>query len=130
MGITDKAWQATANGPPNPQRPPSGGPVEPAPWEPIVPLPGLPDMPPFPMTAIPDGLASFVSEVAETTNVPPDFPAAFALAVAAGSIGATHAVEVKKGHTQRASVYLCAVAQKGSGKTPALDAVARPVYDA
>jgi tripartite-type tricarboxylate transporter receptor subunit TctC len=36
---------------------------------------------------------------------------------AAGSIGASRAVNIKAGHVQRSSIYLCAVAQKGSGKT-------------
>lgn len=107
--------------------PPAAG--EAAPWEPIVPLPGLPEVPAFPLHALPPALAAFVTDVAETTNTPPDFAASFALAVAGGSTGASRAVEVKPGHVQRSSVYLCAVAQKGSGKTPALDAVAAPLYD-
>ena len=68
--------------------------------------------------------------MAGTTNTPLDYPACFALGVAAGTVGASYAVEIKAGHIQRSSVYLCAVAQKGSGKSPALDAVAAPVYDA
>lgn len=85
---------------------------------------------PFPLQALPPDLAAFVSDVAATTNTPPDYAGCFALAVAAGAVGATHAAAVKAGHAQRASLYVCAVAPKGSGKTPALSAVAQPVYEA
>lgn len=111
------------------QKAAGAGPGEAPPWEPLIPLPGLPPVPPFPTDTLPPLLAEFVVEVAATTNTPPDYAACFVLAVAAGTIGATHAVEIKAGHVQRSSIYLCAVAQKGSGKTPALDAVAAPVYD-
>lgn len=86
-------------------------------------------MPDFPLHAFPNALADFVADVAATTNTPPDYAGCFALSVAAGAVGATRAVEVKKGHIQRSSLYICAVAQKGSGKSPALDAVATPVYE-
>lgn len=98
-------------------------------WEPIIPLPGLPGVPCFPIHVLPPDLADFVADVAATTNTPLDYPACFALAIAAGVVGATHALDIKRGHVQRSSVFLVAVAQKGSGKTPALDAVAAPVYD-
>jgi hypothetical protein len=101
----------------------------PASWDPLIPLPGLPTVPPFPMHVLPPGLAAFVEDVAGTTNTPPDYAASFALAIAAGAIGATRACSIKPGHTQRASVYLAVVARKGSTKTPALDAVAAPLYD-
>ncbi len=103
--------------------------VEPPPWEPIIPLPGLPTVPCFPMHTLPAALAEYLLDVSATTNTPTDYPACFALAVAAGTIGASFAVTIKTGYVQRSSLYLCAVAQKGSGKTPALDAVAEPVYD-
>lgn len=105
-------------------------PPEPRQWdEPPLALPGLPDVPSFPLHTLPAPLQEYVSDVARATNTPIDYPACFALAIAAGTIGATNAVTIKAGHVQRSSLYLCAVAQKGSGKTPALDAVADPVYD-
>jgi hypothetical protein len=112
---------------------PAGKPAEPAaaeqPWEEPIPLPGLPDVLPFPLDELPGPLADYVAEVGAATNTPPDYAAAFALAVAAGSIGATRAVSIKEGHVQRSSLYVCAVAPKGSGKSPALDIVCDPVYE-
>lgn len=120
--LMDEARAAVRNEPP-------AEPTDAPAWEVPTPLAGRHAPAPFPLDALPADLAAFVSDVAGATNTPTDYPGAFALAVAAGVAGATRAVEIKEGHVQRASLYVCAVARKGSGKTPALDAVCEPLYD-
>lgn len=120
--IVDRAEAAVSGRPP-------AAPAAPAPWDPPVPLADLPPVPPFPLGALPGGLAEFVADVAGATNSPADFAGGYALAVAAGAVGATRAVKVKDGHDQRCSLYLAAVGKKGGGKSPALELVAAPVYD-
>jgi hypothetical protein len=90
---------------------------------------GTISVPPFPVDSLPADLAAFVADVAGATNVPVDYPGCFALAVAAGSMGATLACSIKEGYVQRGSLYVCCVARKGSGKTPALELIAEPVYN-
>ena len=129
-GILERIDAGTADYPEELAATPSGESTpEPQPWESLIPLPGLPPVVPFPLHVFPEQLQAFVTDVAGTTNTPPDYAASFALAIAAGSIGATRACSIKDGHIQRASVYLTVVARKGSTKTPALDAVAAPIYD-
>lgn len=118
--------RAAVKGEPSPQ---AEAVTAPRKWDPIVPLADLPTVPAFPLGSLPGELAEFVQDVAGATNTPVDLAASFAVAVAAGAMGATRACEIKKGHVQRASVYLAGVAKKGGGKSPALDAVAKPLYD-
>lgn len=98
-------------------------------WDAPIPLADLPPVPPFPLDALPERLAEFVADVAGATNSPPDFAGGYAVAIAAGTTGATRAAAIKDGHVQRGSVYLAAVGVKGGGKSPALELVAAPVYD-
>ncbi len=114
---------------PRPSGKPAEAPAADQPWEEPIPLPGLPAVDPFPLQALPEPLRAYVEEVAASTNTPPDYAATFALAVAAGCVGATRAVTIKEGHVQRSSLYVCAVAPKGSGKSPALDAVVEPLFE-
>jgi hypothetical protein len=59
---------------------------------------------------------------------PVDFVAVPLLAIGGGAVGASRAVELKPGWTERPSVYAAAVGRPGSAKSPALKAVAAHVY--
>lgn len=108
-----------------------GGPnaAKAAAWEPVIPLADLPPVPAFPLDALPRELAEFVSDVAGATNSPPDFAGGYAIAIAAGTVGATRAVSIKDGYIQRGSIYLATVGRKGGAKSPPLEHMAKPVYD-
>lgn len=101
------------------------------PWEPAIPfdesLAG--PLAKFPLSVLPPRLAEFIRDVGKATNSPPDYAGTFALATAAGALGASLAVRIKRGHAVRPSLYVCVVGRPGSAKTPALDAVVSPVYD-
>jgi Protein of unknown function (DUF3987)/Toprim domain len=83
---------------------------------------------PFPIDILPASLAEFVQDVAAAKNCPVDFVAAPLMAIAGGAIGARRALEIKPGWAERPLLYMAVVGEPGSGKTPSLNAAARPVY--
>jgi hypothetical protein len=84
---------------------------------------------PFPVEALPEGLQRYVREVSETMRCPADFPGCFLLGVASIGIGNTRKIALKKGWTESVRLYLAVVAEPGSKKTPALDAICAPLYE-
>src|SRR5262249_26280917 len=52
------------------------------------------------------------------------------LVIAGGAIGASRAIEIKSQWVQRPLLYGAVVGAPGDGKTPALDMVAKPIYQA
>lgn len=116
-------------------RPSTDGSAEPAPpsepeaWEAIVPLTESTSVPKFPLEAMPDGLAKYCRDVAESTGTPVDYAGVSLLGVASGLVGATLAVKLQDGTDgwrERPLLYLCVVADPSAGKTPAQSAVERP----
>lgn len=108
-----------------------GGP-EPAPtaeaWEAPIPLAQAPEADAFPLRVLPDALARFVQDVALAKNCPPDYVAIPLLTIAGAAIGASRALEIKPGWRERPCLYAAVIGPPGSSKTPALRAVASPVY--
>ncbi len=102
----------------------------PAAWELPIPLDDPADAPPpFPLTALPPQLGALCANISETIGCPPDYAAVFALATAAGTIGASVALNVKDGWEEHASLFVCAVAPPNAGKTPSFKFVTRPVIE-
>jgi Protein of unknown function (DUF3987) len=101
---------------------------EPEPWQPPVPLTEEPDVEPFPITTLPARLVAFVEDVAHARGCPTDYVAVPVLALAGAAIGARRALEVKVGWRERPCLYAAVIGPPGSAKTPALSAVAAPVY--
>ena len=58
-----------------------------------------------------------------------DFPAVLMLATAATAIGATRAIAVSRSWVEGPRLYLAIVADPGDAKSPAMDAICRPIYD-
>jgi hypothetical protein len=83
----------------------------------------------FPLECLPAPVGDFLRDVASAIGCPVDYPACFALGMMAGVAGSLYTVEVKPGYVEHVSFYLCAVAPKGSGKTPALKLIAAPIYE-
>jgi hypothetical protein len=106
----------------------TGRPAAAEPWERIVPLNGTPAVKPFPLDALPLSLVGFVKCVAETLACPPDYAAVPMLALAGGAIGASRALTIKEGWSERAALYVAVVGRPGSAKSPAVKAAAGPVY--
>jgi hypothetical protein len=103
-------------------------PADPLAWPDPVPLDAatLDPVPEFPGVFAP-ALADFACAVAEAKNVPADYPAVHLLGAAAGLIGATLALGLADGWVEYPALYTCVVAPKSSRKTPALQAVMRPI---
>lgn len=83
---------------------------------------------PFPMEALPFGMARFVEEVSRSVPCPPDFVAVPALAVLGVAAGRSVALRVKNGWYEEGNLWTAIVGPPGTGKTPPLKAVARPLY--
>jgi hypothetical protein len=103
-------------------------PQEATPWEPPIALVEVPEADPFPTEVLPALLARFVEEVALAKNCPPDYVGVPLLVIAGAAIGATRALEIKPGWRERPCIYAAVIGSPGSAKTPALKAVALPVY--
>jgi hypothetical protein len=72
----------------------------------------------------------FAVEATRAIGCPLDFVGLPILAAAGGAIGASRAVEIKAQWVQRPLLYAAAVGPAGDGKTPALDLVCKPIYEA
>jgi hypothetical protein len=99
------------------------------PWERIVPLGEHLDLLPFPLEVFPGALRDFVSDAAAALAAPPEYVAVPMLVMAGGAIGASRALEIKPGWTERPCLYAAVVGLPGSARTPALKRVASPIYD-
>jgi hypothetical protein len=108
--------------------PTNGRPHEPPPWESPIPFGSAVPVPPFPLASLPGPLADFVDCVSAALACPADFVAVPLLAIAGGAVGASRALELHPGWTERPSVYAAIIGRPGSAKSPALKAVASPVY--
>jgi hypothetical protein len=80
---------------------------------------------PFPVEALPGPIRSFVAQAAMAMGCDPSFVAQAALAVAAGLIGNTRVIQLKRGWTEPCVIWSAVVGDSGTLKTPAaLKAVA------
>ena len=86
------------------------------------------DLPAFPLTVFPPGLADLCASAAEAVGCPPDYAATHALAVAAGAIGGAYDLQVKRGFYAPAVVWACVVAPPGSGKSPSVAPILAPLF--
>ena len=84
---------------------------------------------PAPVDALPEPMRSLAAEGAAAIGCDPAMIAAPALAVAAGAIGRSLAVEVKEGWREHATLWTAVVAGSGSAKSPALDLVCEPARE-
>jgi hypothetical protein len=98
-------------------------------WEPPVPLSVPPAAGPFPLEVLPTSLKDLVLLAADALNCPPDYVAVPSLVLAGSAAGASRAVRIKPGYTERPALFAVVVGPPGRGKTPALNLVCAPVYD-
>lgn len=84
---------------------------------------------PFPVDALPEILAHYVTESSKSLGVDPAFVALPVLGVGAAACGAAHVARVKSSWLEPSILWVAVVARTGTGKTPALDAAIRPYFD-
>lgn len=82
----------------------------------------------FPIETLPRALQDLVSQSSEAVGCPVDYAAAHALGVAAGAIGASFDLQVKRGYQAPVNLWICVVAPPGSGKSPAVAPILNPVF--
>ncbi len=99
-------------------------------WDDPLPLSAVPAPQAFPLKTLPDCVGHFVDAVAAALHCPADYVAIPVLTIAGASIGASRALEIKPGWTERPGIYAAIVAPPSSAKSPAIRAVAKPVYEA
>ena len=104
-------------------------PASPFIWEPPVPF-GVHAVPEFPISALPDALGRFVSEVAALTQVPLDLPALLALAVVAAAASRRCIVRVGSTHQEPTNLYVAVVMEPGSRKSATMELLAAPLREA
>ena len=84
---------------------------------------------PFPMEVMPDIVREFVESASSSLGCDPAFLACPAMAALSGAIGLSRALELKPGWQEPACLWVAVVADSGSMKSPALDAVLEPFWN-
>jgi hypothetical protein len=120
---------AARNGAASPARQQNRPPPEPEPWPPPIPLNETPAPPAFPLDVLPEPLRRFASEAAASVPCPPDYVAVPMLVFAGAAIGASRALEIKHGRTERPCLYAAIVGSPSCGKTPCRTFAARPLHE-
>ncbi|MBG9941781.1 YfjI family protein [Brevibacillus formosus] len=93
---------------------------------PVVPLDSAP---PFPIDALPLCLKALVEEGSKSLQVPPDFIALPAIVALGLAIGNSRGLRIKSDWIERANLYVCIVAEPGTGKSPAQKLATFPVVE-
>ncbi len=101
---------------------------EAASWPPLR-LEEAPPSPPFPIEVFPEPLQKYAREVAKTTLTPLDFVGASMLTVAAGAIGQSVNIQIRRDWTEAPTLNMVAVALAGKGKSPVIRTVRRPLTE-
>ena len=99
---------------------------QPAPWPPLR-LEEIPLAPSFPVDAFPPPLRRYCREVAAAIQVPVEFVGATMLAVAAAAVGQSVNLALSRTWTEPPLLYLILVGRSGSGKSPTVREVCRPL---
>jgi hypothetical protein len=97
-------------------------------WEPLIPLTGGGEAPPFPLYVLPADLSRLVECGAAALPCPPDYIACTLLGLAGAAIGASRSLCVKDGYYVRPNMYLGVIGPPGARKSPALALLAAPFY--
>ena len=83
----------------------------------------------FPIGALPEPIAQFAIACAASLPAPVELVAIPALVVAAGAIGNSRVIRLKRDWTEPASLFAAVVSPSGTMKSPALDMAATPFQD-
>jgi len=81
----------------------------------------------FPIDVFPESLQGYLREVASSIGCPPDYVGVSMLTVAGSAIGNSRALKLKPSWFVSPRLYMANVGSPGSGKSPALDQVRKPL---
>jgi len=104
------------------------GDVAPEEWEQPLRLDTPAGLPKFPVQVLPPVLRDFVTEVAETVQVPVDMPAVAVLGVLAACTAGRYKVNLST-HTEPCNLYLLCAMEPGERKTQTMKHVTAPLYE-
>lgn len=99
------------------------------PWEPPIPF-GTFEVPTFPTIALPPIVRDYVTEIAESMQVPADMAAMIALAIMAAAVSRRFTVQIGKTHSEPCCLYVVVAMPPGSRKTQTIAALDAPLRDA
>ena len=100
------------------------------PWEPLVPLSAVGDLPGFPVKSLPQWGAAMVEAVAESTQTPADLAGVVYLGVLAAAAGGRAEVEVQPGWREPVNLYAAPAMPPGSRKSAVFREMTAPLLDA
>ncbi len=83
---------------------------------------------PFPVDVLPEPCRQFVTEASSAIGCDASYVALPLLAVGAGVIGNARSIRLKQGWTEPAVIWGAIVGESGQQKSPAVDAVLRPLH--
>jgi hypothetical protein len=89
----------------------------------------VPPAVPFPVRVFPEVVSQFCRCVAISIGCPIDLPGGAILAVASAAIGRSMSVLLKPGYFGTSSLWIALIGPPSDGKSPALEAVARPIRE-
>lgn len=98
-------------------------------WEQPLRLDTLAGLPPFPVQALPPVLREFVTEVAETVQVPVDMAAMGVLGVIAAGAAGRYLVQLTS-HSEPCNLYLLCAVDPATRKSQTIREVSKPLYEA
>lgn len=114
---------------PVPPRPPTAAPAPDEDAEPVSRLATAHDLPGFPVDCLPPVIATFVRELADELEVPPDLPGCLALAVLASIWMRLARVEARRNWQESLNLYLVVALTSGERKSPVFGRMFGPLYD-
>ncbi|AMV38782.1 DUF3987 domain-containing protein [Planctomyces sp. SH-PL62] len=82
----------------------------------------------FPLDMLPPPARHLAEEASRSIGCPVDFAAGATLAVAAGAIGRSVSLLLKPGYFASSSLFVAVIGKASSGKSPAVECVASPIY--
>lgn len=92
--------------------------------------PSVPEPVPFPIEALPDALGDLVTQGSLSVSCPPDYLGAGLLPVLGVAIGGEVSLQVTETWSESALVYVALVGPPGARKSPAIDLLMKPVWEA
>jgi hypothetical protein len=87
------------------------------------------DFRPFPIDELPEPLARFCNEVADSVGCDPSFPALVALSVCSASVGTTRQVCIKRGWFAPGIIWGLLVGESGTQKSPGFRLAMAPMKE-
>lgn len=89
-----------------------------------------PTLPAFPIDALPQWLADWVTAAAEASQVPPDMPGMLVLAALAACAHRWCDVQIRDGWIEPLGLYVIVTLGSGERKSSTISSVFRPIYEA